>query len=98
MKQPLDIRHNVDRHRFEAVVEGQLAHADYRLDDGVLWLFHTEVPRPIGGRGIAAELVKAALAHARESGFRVQPACSYVRRYMRQHPETHSLLATGERS
>jgi predicted GNAT family acetyltransferase len=98
MKQPLEIRHNVERRRFETVVDGQLARADYRVDNGVLWLVHTEVPPPIGGRGIAAELVRAALAHAREAGLKVQPACSYVRRYIRQHPETHELLAAGARA
>ncbi len=40
-------------------------------------------------------MVKAALAHARAEGLRVEPACSYVRAYMKRHPDTHDLLVEG---
>ena len=55
-------------------------------------IVHTEVPPRSEGRGIAAGLVRAALAHARAQGWHVRPACSYVRSYMRRHPETQDLL------
>ena len=42
----------------------------------------------------AAALVQAALAYARAQGLRVRPSCSYVRSYMRRHPETQDLLAS----
>jgi uncharacterized protein len=90
---PLDIRHNEAAYRFEAVVDGQLARADYRLDGDVMRIFHTEVPFAFEGRGIAARLVSAAFEHAREKGLKVLPACSYVRDYVRRHPETQTLLA-----
>ncbi|MGE5087605.1 MAG: GNAT family N-acetyltransferase [Candidatus Levyibacteriota bacterium] len=89
------IAHNVDLHRFETVVEGRLARCDYRLDGKVMRLVHTEVPAALEGRGIAARLVAAALAHAREQGLSVIPVCSYVRTYMRRHPETAALLPEG---
>jgi len=87
--------HNAAASRFEALVEGQLSRADYRLDGDVMRMTHTEVPRALEGRGIAASLVRAALDHARERGLRVVPACSYVRAYMRRHPGTRSLLVDG---
>jgi predicted GNAT family acetyltransferase len=68
--------------------------AQYRLIDGVMWLTHTEVPTAIEGRGHAAQLVRAALDHARAHALKVKPACSYVRSYMRRHPETQDLLET----
>ena len=43
-------------------------------------------------QGIAAALVRAALAHAREQGLKVRPLCSYVQAYVRRHPEVQSLL------
>jgi uncharacterized protein len=89
----IEVRHNEAAHRFEAVVDGQLARADYRLEGDVMRIFHTEVPFAFEGRGIAARLVGAAFEHAREKGLRVLPACSYVRSYMRRHPETQALLA-----
>lgn len=58
-------------------------------------IFHTEVPMAFEGRGIAAALVRAAIEYARENGLKVLPACSYVRAYMRRHPEAQSLLAVA---
>jgi predicted GNAT family acetyltransferase len=90
---PIEVRHNAGERRFEVVIDGQLARADYQLVDGVMHLVHTEVPPPLEGRGIAAQLVRAAFAHAQSAGLKVLPACSYVRDYVRRHPATRPLLA-----
>jgi predicted GNAT family acetyltransferase len=94
-KPPPDVRHNTPEQRFEVVIDGALARADYRMHGNAMRIFHTEVPHHLEGRGIAAALVRAALEHARTEGLRVEPACSYVRGYMQRHPETHDLLASG---
>jgi hypothetical protein len=85
--------HNAAAQRFESVVDGLLCEASYDIADGVMRMLHTGVPRQLEGRGIAASLVKAAMEHARTQGLRVKPLCSYVRVYMRRHPETLDLLA-----
>ncbi|GIK86198.1 MAG: N-acetyltransferase [Burkholderiales bacterium] len=90
-----DVRHNPQAQRFEAVIDGDLARADYRMHGGVMRLVHTEVPPRLEGRGIAGALVRAALDHARAHGLRVEPACAYVAGYMRRHPDTHDLYAAG---
>jgi uncharacterized protein len=87
------VTHNAARQRFEATVDGQLCVADYQLRGNVMWMTHTGVPTAVGGRGIAAELVRVALAWAEEKGYTVEPSCSYVEVYMRRHPETLKLLA-----
>ena len=87
------VTHNAGRQRFEAAVEGQLCVADYQLRGNVLWMTHTGVPPAVGGRGIAAELVRVALAWADAQGYKVEPSCSYVEVYMRRHPQTLKLLA-----
>ncbi len=89
----ITIDHDAGLGRFSAVVRGHLCVCDYRLRDGVMAITHTEVARELEGQGIAAELVRAALAHARENGLKVRPLCSYVQAYMRRHPEVQSLLA-----
>ena len=91
----LSVRHNAAAGRFEADVDGGVAHADYRMQGQVMRIVHTEVPLASEGRGIAAQVVRAALEHARRQGLRVQPLCSYVRNYMHRHPETHDLLPSG---
>lgn len=54
---------------------------------------HTLVPDALRGRGIAAELVKALVADAREQGFRIVPTCSYVAAKFDEHPEWSDLRA-----
>jgi predicted GNAT family acetyltransferase len=88
----LRIRHDAAASRFEAAVDGGLAECVYRSGPGLMNLVHTEVPPQAEGRGIAAALVHAALSYARQEGLRVRPSCSYVRAYMRRHPDTLDLL------
>jgi len=85
--------HNEARQRFEATVDGRLCVTDYQLRGNVMWMTHTGVPSAVGGRGIAAELVRVALAWAGEQGYTVEPSCSYVEAYMQRHPQTRKLLA-----
>ena len=88
------IHHDPISRRFEATVEGLPCEASYRLADGVMHLVHTAVPHALSGRGIAAALVQQALAEARAHRWRLRPVCSYVRAYMRRHPDTLDLLET----
>jgi len=55
--------------------------------DGARIAEHTIVPPDIGGRGVAARLVDALIADAREQGFKVDPVCSYVAAKFDEHPE-----------
>lgn len=90
-----EVRHNAAAQRFEAEADGQLARLDYRRDGDVLHVYHTEVPGPLEGRGIAAAMARAAFAYAEANALRVRPACSYIRAYMARHPETQRLLSDG---
>jgi predicted GNAT family acetyltransferase len=89
---PVDIQHDSSALRFHADVAGGEAECVYRLADQLMNIVHTEVPTQAEGQGIAAALVRAALAHARTMGWRVRPSCSYVRSYMHRHKDTQDLL------
>ena len=54
---------------------------------------HTYVPHEARGKGIAAALVDALIADAREQGFKIVPQCSYVEAAFRRHPEWADVLA-----
>ncbi len=54
---------------------------------------HTLVPGALRGRGIAGKLVEALVADAREQGFRIVPACSYVAAKFDENPEWNDLRA-----
>lgn len=83
---PRAIRHNEAAHRFEWTEDGQLCVLDYVLDGSVASFVHTGVPASVGGRGIAADLVRVGLDTARARGWTVRPVCSYVAAYVRRHP------------
>ena len=87
------IEHNSDHHRFEYVEDSMSSVLDYQLDDGIMTITHTEVPSALGGRGIAADLTRAALDVARREGWRVRPVCSYAQTYIRRHTDYQDLLA-----
>ncbi|MDL5366253.1 GNAT family N-acetyltransferase [Xanthomonas sp. NCPPB 2654] len=86
------IEHDPQRQRFALQLDGHEAALDYLLQDGRLVITHTGVPAAIGGRGLAAGLVTAALAHARAQGLKVVPACSYAATFFQRHPEYADLL------
>ena len=83
------------RHRFVANVEGQDCVLEYRLSGSEMTITHTGVPASLGGRGLAAELTRFALATARGKGWKVVPACSYSVAYFEKHPEERDLLVQG---
>ena len=91
----VQVVHNTAASRFEAVVEGRLCRADYRMDGDTMLVVHTEVPPPLEGRGIAGELVREVFVHARRQRLKVAPVCSYVRAWTRRHPEVSEMVAPG---
>ncbi len=92
------VQDNPAKHRFEYVSQGQRAVAIYSLEGDVITFVHTLVPEALQGKGIARQLVLAGLASARERGLHVIPQCPVFAAYMREHPETHDLLADEGRA
>ncbi len=86
------VAHDAAAHRFTLAVDGRQAVLDYQLRDGAMVITHTGVPDALGGRGIAALLTRAALAHARAGGLKVVPECSYASAFMQRHGEYADLL------
>jgi predicted GNAT family acetyltransferase len=88
----MQVRHNVERRRFEVERTGEVAAIDYREREGVLRLVHTEVPQSMAGGGVGGALVKAAFDYARERDIRVQPLCTFAAAWADRHPEYADLL------
>jgi uncharacterized protein len=81
------VSHDPGARRFTTEVDGICAQLDYTLAGRNMTITHTLVPSEIGGRGIAAELMSAALSAARAAGWSVTAACSYAAAYMAKHPQ-----------
>ena len=91
----IEVEHNPAERRFQALVNGHLCVADYTLSPGVMHITHTGVAPSLQGRGIAAELIAAAFDFARTNALKIDPVCSYVRVYIRRHPDTLAWVATA---
>lgn len=91
--EPLVVRDNPDRHRFEIDLgDGSLAIAQYTLLPGKITFTHTEVPEAHEGKGIGTTLIRFALDSARERGLKVIPICPFFAAYMQKHSEVQDLL------
>lgn len=71
--------------------EGEMTYS--RRDENTIIADHTGVPPQYRGHGIAEQLVKAAIDHARATGGKIVPVCSYVVAQFRRHPEWADLQA-----
>ena len=82
--------------RYVADLAGEKAsgHLDWEAQgENVRVATHTIVPPEIGGRGVAAKLVEALVADAREQHFKIDPRCSYVAKKFDENPEWSDLRA-----
>jgi predicted GNAT family acetyltransferase len=70
-----------------------IAVADYRLEGGVMTIYHTEVPVKLRGRGYGYHLVRATLDEVRRLNLKVVPQCWFVRDVIKRRPEFQDLLA-----
>ncbi|CAK5056600.1 unnamed protein product [Meloidogyne enterolobii] len=52
-----------------------------KLPNQILELYHTEVPKEFGGKGIAKDLVKGAFRYCIDNNYKIYPTCSYVQKY-----------------
>ena len=94
---------NPSHERFELLSDDELVGIlGYRDEDeisgsgaeagDVVAYMHTVVKEEYGGQGLAAVLVQFAMDCARERDWSVRPVCTYVQRYLGEHPEYLELL------
>jgi len=88
-----EVRNNQERSQFELDVDGHVARAEYRKQGEVIVFTHTVVPQALQGQGIGSRLIEGALAQVRTAGQKIDPQCSFVARYLAQHPEWQDLRA-----
>jgi predicted GNAT family acetyltransferase len=84
---------SVTKNRFEYEEDGQVAYLEFEVDgQGWMTLWHTEVPPPLQGRGIAGMLARTALEYARENKLRVDVICPAAANFIKKNPEFQDLV------
>ena len=90
------IEHLENGHRGAFYIEQQgrrIAELTYgRANDSVIIIDHTEVEPSLRGKGVARNLLDAAVAWARENHLKVDVICPSVLDYIAKHPEYSDLL------
>ncbi len=90
---PETIHHDIASSRFEIHTGSDTALIEYVRAGGRVTFIHTYVPPALRGHGMAEQMVRAALAWARDEKLKVVPQCSYTARFIERHPEYADLLA-----
>jgi len=71
-----------------------VAELTYKLeDDDVMNIDHTETDEKFRGEGIAQDLVKTAVEHARKNKLTVRATCPYAKKLIDKTPEFQDVLA-----
>jgi uncharacterized protein len=89
-----DVVDNPAGNRFELVVDGHMAVAQYRLSPELIIFTHTEVPKALAGRGVGSALASGALDLVRSKGLKVVAECEFIAGYLGKHPEYADLIAS----
>lgn len=66
---------------------------NYRDENGVRVLVHTDIAPRFEGQGLGAELVEGALEDVRGRGLTIVPLCPFVAAFLRRHPDYEDVLA-----
>ena len=89
----IKIKNHPDKHRYEALIDGQLAgFCEYNLLTDAIMFTHTEVMPDFEGKGVGSAIAKHVLDAARSEGQHVIPVCQFIAGYIRKHREYAELV------
>jgi uncharacterized protein len=81
-----DVKH--EKNRFYKKVEGLDCELEYSMyENNVIEFYHTYVPEPLRGRGLAMEIIQEGLDYAVAHKYRIIPSCSAVKKFIDRHPK-----------
>jgi predicted GNAT family acetyltransferase len=83
----MEIHHDKKNQRAWTEKNGFIAEVRYELKDGTINIFHTYVPEPIGGQGIASKLVEFIYNYACKEGLELTATCSYANDWLKKHDQ-----------
>ncbi|NNG11277.1 MAG: N-acetyltransferase [Arenibacter sp.] len=86
---------NTEDKQYEFHIEGVLAKIEYIKTKDKIYLTHTEVPKPLEGKGIASSLVHSVLEDIEKKDLTLIPMCPFVAAYIKRHPDWKKLVLKG---
>ena len=89
---PANVRDNPALHRFELLLDGHTAFAEYTRSPGEITFVHTLVPDALGGRGVGSALARGALDQVRKTGEKVIAKCPFIAAFIKKNKPYQDLL------
>lgn len=84
--------HNKAKSQFIIVIDGKESLVDYFIDKKKMNLYHTYTHPDLRGKGLAAQVVKAALEYAEKNNLKVVDGCSYVQSFISKNKKYKALV------
>jgi len=88
-----EVIHEKENERFVIYAEGNEVYVEYKKRGNKIDLHHTYTHPALRGKGLAAQVVRAALEFAKENNLKVIPTCSYVQAFIAKNAEYKDLVA-----
>jgi uncharacterized protein len=85
--------HEKENERFVIYTEGNEVYVEYTMRSNKIDLHHTFTHPALRGKGLAAQVVRAAFEFAKENNLKVIPTCSYVQAFIAKNNEYKKLVA-----
>jgi len=85
--------HDKDKSQFIILIGEKECYVDYFIEKKKMNLNHTYTNPELRGKGLAAQVVKAALEYAKKNNLKVEPGCTYVQSFISRHKEYEELVA-----
>lgn len=76
---------NKAKNRFEYHVGGSFAYADYRRENGTLFIDYVEAPAELQGTGTAGKLMREIVTLAATEKLGITPICGYAASWLRKN-------------
>jgi len=91
----INVVNNKEELRFEVSLNGELAYIQYQYYKEDIAFMHTVVPDAFRGKGIGVAMAVEALTFAKGEHRKIMLYCTFMAKYVREHPEYHVLVDTN---
>lgn len=88
-----EVIHEKENERFVIYIDGGEVYVEYTMTGNEINLYHTYTNPALRGKGLAAQVVRAAFEFAKENKLKIIPTCSYVQAFLAKNDEYKDLVA-----
>jgi predicted GNAT family acetyltransferase len=89
-----EVIHEKENERFVIYMDGNEVYVEYSMEENMINLYHTFTHPELRGKGLAAQVVRAALEFIKDNNLKVIPTCSYVQSFIAKNDEYKKLVAS----